>query len=64
MLFRSDSELIIKQMNDEYKVKSINILQHFKNAIKLTESFNEITFTHVYRNNNVRADELANNALL
>ena len=60
---KGDSELIIKQMNDEYKVKSTNILQLFKNAKKLTELFNEITFNHVYRNNNTRADELANNAL-
>ena len=61
---KGDSELIIKQMNDEYKVKSVNILQHFKNAKELTELFDEITFTHVYRNNNIRADELANNSLL
>ena len=61
---KGDSELIIKQMNDEYKVKSINILQLFKNAKKLTESFNEITFNHVYRNDNIRADELANNSLI
>ena len=51
-------------MNDEYKVKSTNILQLFKNAKKLTELFDEITFNHVYRNDNKRADELANNSLL
>jgi len=61
---KGDSELIIKQMNDEYKVKSTNILQLFKNAKKLTELFDEITFNHVYRNDNKRADELANNSLL
>jgi len=61
---KGDSELIIKQMNDEYKVKSTNILQLFKNAKKLTELFDEITFNHVYRNDNRRADELANNSLL
>jgi len=61
---KGDSELIIKQMNDEYKVKSTHILQLFKNAKKLTELFDEITFNHVYRNDNRRADELANNSLL
>jgi len=60
---KGDSELIIKQMNNEYKVKSTNIIQLHKNAKKLTKSFNEITFSHVYRNDNVRADELANDAL-
>jgi ribonuclease HI len=60
---RGDSELIIKQMNNEYKVKSTNIIQLHKNAKKLTKSFDEITFSHVYRNDNIRADELANNAL-
>ena len=60
---KGDSELIIKQMNNEYKVKSTNIIQLHKNAKKLTNQFNEITFSHVYRNDNVRADELANDAL-
>ena len=60
---KGDSELIIKQMNNEYKVKSTNIIQLHKNAKKLTKSFDEITFNHIYRNDNVRADELANDAL-
>ena len=58
-----DSLLVIKQMNGEYKVKApaLKIL-HLK-AKELSSHFDTITFTHVYRENNQRADELSNIAL-
>jgi len=38
---KGDSELIIKQMNNEYKVKSTNIIQLHKNAKKLTNQLSK-----------------------
>jgi ribonuclease HI len=61
---RGDSLLVIKQMKGEYKVNSQSIIKLFTEASELKRHFNKITFTHVYRKDNKRADELSNNALL
>jgi len=58
-----DSLLVIKQMNGQYKVKSSNISELHKVAMNLKKKFNIITFNHVYRENNKRADELCNNEI-
>ena len=55
-----DSLLVIKQMQGEYKVKSNKLLDLHKQAKELANSFETITFNHIYRNNNKRADELSN----
>ena len=57
---KGDSDLIIKQMNGAYKVKSPNLIGLYEEAKKLAEQFEKITFVHVYRHMNKRADELAN----
>ena len=57
---KGDSNLVIKQMKGEYKVKSENILRIYQDTHKLCEQFEEITFEHVYRKDNQRADHLAN----
>jgi ribonuclease HI len=57
---KGDSDLIIKQMNGAYKVKSPNLVGLYEEAKKLAEQFETITFVHVYRHLNKRADELAN----
>ena len=61
---KGDSELVIKQMKGEYKVRSSSILQLFQKAKKLEKNFDKITFIHVYRNDNKRADALSNDGLL
>jgi len=58
-----DSMLVIKQMRVEYKVKSDKIFDLYTKAKNIAESFETITFTHIYRANNKRADELSNLAL-
>jgi ribonuclease HI len=58
-----DSLLVIKQMRGEYKVKSDKLLELHKKAKELANSFETISFNHIYRNNNKRADELSNLAL-
>jgi len=55
-----DSMLIIKQMNGENKVKSPNLIELYKFADNLKTKFTHITFSHIYRNFNTRADELCN----
>lgn len=57
---KGDSDLIVKQMNGAYKVKSQNLIALYEEAKKLAEQFEKITFVHVYRHLNKRADELAN----
>ena len=55
-----DSELIIKQMNKTYAVKSANIKAYHDMAASLAKQFASIQFKHVYRNHNTRADALSN----
>lgn len=57
---KGDSNLVIKQINGEYKVKSENIQTIYQNTKELCTKFQQITFEHVYRKDNKRADQLAN----
>lgn len=61
---KGDSLLVIKQMNGEYQVKSPTLLKLFTEAKIMKQNFNKITFEHVYRANNKRADELSNQGLV
>ncbi len=58
-----DSMVVIKQMNGEFKVNSMNLIELNKIANDLKNNFEKITFKHIYRENNTRADELSNYAL-
>ena len=50
-------------MKGEYKVKSINLLHLYNEAKEIEKMFDFITFKHIYRENNKRADELSNLAI-
>ena len=50
-------------MNNKYKVKSENLIPLYEKAKQLESKFEKITFTHIYRDKNKRADELANQAV-
>ncbi len=58
-----DSKLIIEQMNGHWKVKLANLRPLFEKAKKLAEKFNTLTFTHIRREKNFLADQLANQAM-
>jgi ribonuclease HI len=58
-----DSNLIIKQMNGEWKVKNERMKTFYNACKKLEKHFDIISYTHVYRENNKQADALANEAL-
>lgn len=59
-----DSELIVKQMRGEYRVKDAELKkQYLAVQQRIAKSYPNITFTHVRREHNTRADELANEAM-
>lgn len=59
-----DSELIVKQMRGEYKVKDAALKKQNMKVHELANAhFPRITFEHVRREDNTRADELANEAM-
>lgn len=58
-----DSQLVIKQMKGEYEVRAPALVKLYTEAKILKKYFNKITFNHVYRKDNKRADELSNQGL-
>ena len=59
----SDSELLVKQMRGQYKVKSGDLKPLFERAKKMSQSFASFQIRHVYREQNREADALANEAM-
>lgn len=59
----SDSELMVKQMAGEYRVKHPDLLPLFEAASALRRRFANVSLSHVRREQNKRADELGNIAL-
>jgi len=60
---KMDSELVVKQINGEYRVKKATLkplYQQVKQRQGLLEGF---TITHILRQQNIEADKLANKAL-
>jgi len=60
---RSDSELMVKQMNGEYRVKSAKLAPLFQKARSLASQFREVKIIHIGRDENAEADRLANLAI-
>ena len=60
---RSDSELLIKQMRGEYRVKNAGLQPLYEEARALTRRIGRVTFEHVRRELNKDADRLANEAM-
>ena len=58
-----DSKLIIEQVCGNWKIKSPHLKPFHREICQLKREFNSISFQHVYRKDNKRADELANQAL-
>jgi ribonuclease HI len=59
----SDSELMVKQMKGEYRVKNPELLDLYNEAKRLAAGFEILTLTHVRREQNSRADAIGNDAL-
>jgi ribonuclease HI len=58
--FYLDSELVVKQLNGEYKVKELNIQDYFIQIWNLRMDFGKTTFNHIPREKNAEADRLVN----
>lgn len=58
-----DSELVVKQMLGEYKIKEATLKTLASRVLALTNKFKNVTFTHVPRNKNAEADKLVNQAI-
>ena len=58
-----DSNLVVEQVNKNYKVKAENLKVLNSKVDELIQEFNFIKINHVYREKNKRADQLANMAL-
>src|SRR5579863_6145036 len=63
LLVRSDSELLVRQMQGRYKVKSPDLRPLYERARKLANGFACFAIEHVRREQNSEADALANLAL-
>jgi len=58
-----DSELVVKQLNREYKVKNKDLAPLFLEIHNLSLNFKKISYTHIPRERNSEADKLANEAM-
>lgn len=58
-----DSELIVKQLSGEYRVKMATLAPLHEEIQKLSMEFPDIVFKHIPREDNYRADRLVNKAL-
>lgn len=59
----SDSELLVKQINLEYKVKNPRIRKLYKEACRLLGSYDSWSVEHIGREKNKKADILSKQAL-
>lgn len=60
---RLDSELVVRQLNREYKVKDLALQKAFLRVWNLSQTFKRIVFTTIPREKNAHADRLVNEAL-
>jgi len=60
---KSDSELLVKQMRGEYRVKNAGLQPLYQQAMTIADTLDRIVYEHVRREQNKDADRLANLAM-
>jgi ribonuclease HI len=60
---RADSELLVRQMSGEYKIKNEALKELAARAHEIARSFERVAYVHVRREYNRDADRLANRAI-
>lgn len=60
---RLDSQLLVRQVAGEYRVKSAHLKPLYREVMSLIDRFDEVVVQHVPREENTVADALANEAL-
>jgi ribonuclease HI len=64
LILHSDSELMVKQLNGQYRVKNADLRPLYEQARELIDQFEgKVSIRHVRRGHNARADALCNEAL-
>ncbi|MBN2184399.1 MAG: ribonuclease HI family protein [Candidatus Krumholzibacteriota bacterium] len=63
VVFRLDSELVVKQIRGEYKIKKPHLAQLAEIVKEKASRLAKITYAHVPRSENMEADRLANEVL-
>jgi ribonuclease HI len=63
IVVRGDSELVIKQMKGQYRVKNPQLKQLYEQACAILDQFKSASFEHNLRHHNSMADRLANRAM-
>ncbi len=63
VILKSDSELVVKQINGRYKIKNAALRPLYQEVVKLTGSLESFTISYIPRAQNAGADALANKAL-
>ncbi len=58
-----DSELVVKQLNGEYKVRMAHLFELYTKVKNLENDFESVTYAHIPRAENSHADKLVNKAL-
>ena len=59
----SDSQLLVRQVNGSYRVKASHLKPIFLKVLKLRQAIPDFTIEHVARDENKKADGLANRAI-
>jgi ribonuclease HI len=60
---QSDSQLLVRQINGEYRVKDEKLKVLYQRAVALLRQFDSYRILHVYREMNRLADRLANRGI-
>ncbi len=60
---RTDSQLLVNQLNGEFKIKNKELQPLFIEIWNLKQDFKSVKFVHVMREKNKNADRMVNRAL-
>lgn len=63
LLFYLDSELVVRQLNGEYRVKNKELAPLFVKIYNASLDFKKVSYNHIPREMNKEADKLVNMAL-
>jgi|GEM_PF-476853 len=62
ILIYSDSQLLVRQMTGMYKIRDLQLKQMQVVALEMLHGYS-VTFCHIYREHNTRADAMANRGI-
>lgn len=63
VLINMDSQLVVRQINGEYKIKENSLKDLFIDLWNIKQNFKSVSFNHVPREENERADKLVKDLL-